>query len=67
MHLEVLKEEEMFGLPFLGLNDKEKGLTNAFTCKKLTSKLYLVYLDVKLQENTCAHCINNKTVKKHQK
>ena len=57
----------MFGLHFLGLNEKERGITNAFNCKKLTRKLCVVYLQVKLQENTCACCINNKLASKHQK
>ena len=51
---EVLKQEERFGLHFWSLNDKEKGMTNAFSSKKLTSKLCLVYLEIKLQQNKCA-------------
>ena len=42
MYLEVLKQEEMFGLRFWSLNDKKKVMTNAFSGKKLTSKLCLM-------------------------
>ena len=48
MYLEVFKQEERFGLRFWRLNDREKGMTNIFSCFKLTSKLYLV---IKLPEN----------------
>ena len=57
----------MFGLLFWGLNDKEKGMTNAFSYERLTSNLCLVYLEVKLEEKACASCINNKNANKHQK
>ena len=42
----MLKQEERFGLRFWRLNDEEKGMTNAFSNYKLTSKLYLVYSEV---------------------
>ena len=54
MYLEVLKQEQRFGLRFWKLNDKEKGMTKIFRGKKLTSKLCLVHLQVKLQQNRCA-------------
>ena len=49
MYVEILKQEETLGLCFLRLNDRKKNTTNAFSCYKLTSKLCLVYLEVKLQ------------------
>ena len=54
MYLEVLKQEEKFGLRFWKLNQRQKGTTNAFRVKKLTNKLCLLYLEVKLQGNRCA-------------
>ena len=57
MYLEALKEEERFVLLFLRLNDKERAMNNAFSGYKLTSKLFLLYLEVKLQDKTCACCI----------
>ena len=39
----------MFRLCFYSLKDKEGGIPNAFSAKKLTSKVYLVYLEIKLQ------------------
>ena len=57
MYLDLLKQPEMFGLSVWRLNDREKGMTNFFTNKKLTSKLCLVYLEVKLQQNRCNSCI----------
>ena len=57
MYLEVLKQQESFGLRFLGLNDREKSMTIVFNGKKLTSKLYRVYLDAKLQQKRCLCCI----------
>ena len=48
MYFEVDKLKESFGLYFWRLNDEEKGMTKAFRCYKLTSKMCLVYLDVKL-------------------
>ena len=53
MYLEVLKQEKMFGLRFWNLDDKEEGIANAFLEKKLTIKLCLVYLQVKLRQNRC--------------
>ena len=49
MYLEVLKEEERFGLFLLMLNDRQKSMTNAFCSYKLTKKLCVVYLEIKLQ------------------
>ena len=51
MCLEILKQEERFGLRFWKLNDRKKGTTNVSSSYKLTSKLCLVYLEVKLQQN----------------
>ena len=48
MYLEVLKKKERFDLRFSRLNNREKGMTNAFSRYKLTSKLSLVYLEVTL-------------------
>ena len=42
---------------FGGLNDTEKGMTKAFSGYKLTRKLLLVYLEVKLYQNTFFCCI----------
>ena len=50
MYFEVLKQKEKFGLHFWRLNKKEKGMANAFSRQKLTSKLCLVYLKVKLRQ-----------------
>ena len=55
--LDVLKQEKNFCLRFRRLNDKKKGLPNAFSAKNLTSNHCLVNLEVKLQENKCACCI----------
>ena len=44
MYLEVLKQEERFGLQFQRLNDKKKGMTQAFSSYKLTSEMCMVYL-----------------------
>ena len=57
MYLEVFNQDERFGLRFLRLNDKEKGMTIAFCGTKLATKLCLVYLEVELQENRCACCL----------
>ena len=54
--LDVLKQEKKFGLRFWRLHDRGKDMTNAFRGKKLTSKLCLVYLQVKLRQNKCASC-----------
>ena len=48
---------ESFGVRFWRLNDGEKGMTDTFSGRKLTSKLCCVYLEVKLQQNTCTCCI----------
>ena len=57
MCLEDLKEEEWFHLRFWRLNNKEKGMNNAFSDYKLSSKLWLVYLEVKLRQTRCGFCI----------
>ena len=49
MYLKVLKQQEMFGLRFCRLNGKQKGMTDALSSYKLTKKLCVVYLEVKLQ------------------
>ena len=48
MYLEVLKKEEKFGSFFRRLRDREKGMNNIFSSYKLTRKLSVVYLEVKL-------------------
>ena len=48
MYNDLLKQKERFGLPFSRLQNKEKGMANALSGYKLTSKLCLVYLEVKL-------------------
>ena len=55
--LKVLKQEEMFGFRFWRLKDRKKGMPNAISGKKLTSKMYLVYLHVKLTQYDCAYFI----------
>ena len=57
MYLDLLKQRESPGLPFWRLNETEKIMTKVFNSKKQPSKLFLVYFDVKLQENSCACCI----------
>ena len=57
MYLQVLKWQERLGLSFWSLNDSEKRRTNAFSSCELKTKLCLVYLEVKLQENICGICI----------
>ena len=52
-----VEQKKLFCLGFWSLNDKEKGMTKTFSGKKLTKKLYLVYLEVNLQESRCACCI----------
>ena len=53
-YLVMLKEVEKFGFLFWKLNNKEKYITDTFSHYKLTSKLCLVYFEVKLQQNRCA-------------
>ena len=60
MYLEALKEEEMFHLRFSRLHDRRKSTTNAFDSYKLTNKLCLLYLEVKLTQNRWGCCISNK-------
>ena len=51
MYLEVFKHEDRFGLRFQRLNGKNKGITQAFSSYKLTTKTYMMYLKVKLQQD----------------
>ena len=48
MYLEIFKLEERFGLCFWRLSDKKKGTTKTLGSYKVTSKLCVMYLDVKL-------------------
>ena len=57
MHLEALKQEERFHLRFSSLNYKEKGINNVFGSYNVTSKLWLLYLEVKLQQHRWNSCI----------
>ena len=57
MYLEILKQEKRFGLCLWTLNEWRKGTTNDFSSYKLTSKMSLVYLEVKLQQYSCVYCI----------
>ena len=57
MYLEALKQEERFHLRFCRPIHREKGVNNNFCIYKLTKKLCLLYLKVKLQENTQSCCI----------
>ena len=57
MYLEHLKQQERFGLCIWSLKDRENCTTNASCSYKLTSKLCLVHLDVKLHQNRCGCCI----------
>ena len=56
MYLWVFKREEKFGLRFLRQNSKKKGMTHTVSSYKLTSKPYLMYLKIKLQQDTCGWC-----------
>ena len=67
MHFEVLKQEEKFGLRFWMLNDRGKGMINTLSKKKLTSKLWLVYLQVKLQQKSTSAAISYKSRNKQRK
>ena len=51
MYLKVLKQQERFGLRSQRLNDRKKVRAKAFGSYKVTSKLCLVYLVVKLQHD----------------
>ena len=53
MYLEIFKQEERCRLHFCRLHDRKKATTNAYSSYKLTSELFHVYLEVKLQQNTC--------------
>ena len=57
MYLELLKQVERFRLCFSRLHNEEKDMNNAFSSYELTTKLCLVYLEVKLQQNRCSCCI----------
>ena len=57
MHLEILKLEEKYGFCFLRLKDCKKGTADAFSNYKLTSKRFLLYLEVKLQQGRCGWCV----------
>ena len=56
----MLKQEERFTLPFIRLKVREKCMTNIFSGYKLTSKLFLVYLEVKLQKIGALAALSNK-------
>ena len=60
MYLEVLKQERKFGWPFWRLNDRKKGTTKDFSSYKLTSKLCLMYLEVKLQQDSIKNVFRGK-------
>ena len=51
MYLEVLKQQERLGLRFQRLNHGKKNRAKTFDTFKVTSKLCLVYLLVKLQHD----------------
>ena len=53
MYLRVFKREEKFGLRFLRLNGKKKGMTHAVGSYKLTSKPCLMCLKFKLEQDMC--------------
>ena len=59
MYLKFSMQQERFGLCFWNLNDREKGTTNAFNSYKLTSKLCLMHLQVKLQRMAVAFSNKN--------
>ena len=50
-YLQDLKREKRFRCCFRRLNAKKKGKAKTFGTYKLTRKLYLVYLEVKLQQH----------------
>ena len=50
---EILKQQQMFYLRVWTLNHNEKGMNKAFSSYKLTSKLWMVYLEVTLQQSIC--------------
>ena len=54
MYLEVLIQEERFRLCFWRVNDTNKNMTKAVSGSKLASKLYIVHLEVKVQQNRCS-------------
>ena len=50
MYLEVLKEEERYDCCFRRLNDSKKGTTDTSSGYKLTNKVRLVHIKVKIQQ-----------------
>ena len=54
MYFDVVKQKEKVDLGFWRLNDRQKGMTNAFSGKNQIVKLCLVYLHFKQQQSTCA-------------
>ena len=66
-YLDLLKQEERFGLHFWRLNDVQKCKINVFSGKKQTSKLRLAYFEVKLQQIGASPAFSNKTGNKQQK
>ena len=64
MYLEVLKQEEKFGLCFWSLHDRKKGTTKAFNSFKLTRKPFLVYLQVKLEQIAATVVFSHKNARK---
>ena len=51
MYLEVFQQEERLCLRFQRLSDRKRGRNKAFGSYKVTRKLFLVYLVVKLQHD----------------
>ena len=49
MYLEMLKQEERLGLRIWWLNNRRKSMTNVLDSYKLTKKLWVNFLDIKLQ------------------
>ena len=57
MDLEFFKQKERFRLRFCRQHDRDNGTNNALSSYKLTRKVCLFYLELKLQENRCGCCI----------
>ena len=53
MYVEAFKKKEMFHLRFWRPNHRKKGMNYAFSSYKVTRKLCLVHLEIKLQQNRC--------------
>ena len=49
MYLEMLKQEERLRLRIWWLNNRRKSMTNVLDSYKLTKKLWVNFLDIKLQ------------------